>query len=544
MNDNVEKNDDDIDTSTHSYDLGEHETYIPLPPNCSILSLPHCTSSCNNSDTLNPTSLTSTHSSSHFQLPTDRDYRFYIANAMLLLFLDVMAVCISIAILPDTLVEFFNHGISCAGSLSKDDPSCKKANSAAAFASGVTTGVSALLTFAGSPIMGRISDSYGRKPLMIVSQILSLLPPFCLYLYSAYNISLYYYFITKSFSSVLDTTNLTLSYVADVCPPHHRSTAFGMLLAGLSFSVIVGPLIGSTVTVTNNYYICTVVALFALLYSFIIPESLRPQLRIPWSKQGINPFHSLRIISRYTLFRYLAAVVLLDWLSCEGQFTLIIPFMKLQFGIDSTWIMIVSIYWGAVGMFSQTIMLGIMVRYWSNKQIMLWGLACMIMSMIVYCLSFAQWTSFISIGFACMSLTTFPAISSIKSNAVGADEQGLIQGSLYGVRSLGGGIGPLLFTGLFSLFTWDDFPVYYPAAPYVLGAIIAIFTFVIGWRISDSVDPEEKQKFLTQQAEEKQQQQQISEHSINTNKLQTPLLSNSNSFIKPTILSDSINANQ
>lgn len=159
----------------------------------------------------------------------------------------------------------------------------------AEFAAGVVQAVSGLLTFFGSPFIGVLSDSMGRRPLLILAQATSMVPTALILLYSRGTLSLWPYFVAQATSGLIQSTAILLAFVADTLSPANRAAGFGLVLAFFSFSLLATPL---AATFIPDRYIFTVAigagAASTLYAAAVVPETLMPHLRKPWTVDKVR----------------------------------------------------------------------------------------------------------------------------------------------------------------------------------------------------------------------------------------------------------------
>lgn len=192
------------------------------------------------------------------------------------------------------------------------------------------------MTFFGSPLMGVLSDSMGRRPFVILSQASSLIPTALILLYSRGTISLWPYYIAQATSGFVHSIAILLAFVADTFSPANRAAGFGLVLAFFSFAILTTPLVGAFVPTQYIFTVAICVGIASTLYAVaFVPESLKPALRKPMSldkvraREGtvpratrrhsplspplqLNPLKDVGILFRTRLFRRLTACVMIQ----------------------------------------------------------------------------------------------------------------------------------------------------------------------------------------------------------------------------------------
>jgi DHA1 family tetracycline resistance protein-like MFS transporter len=188
------------------------------------------------------------------------------------------------------------------------------------------------------------------------------------------------------------------------------------------------------------------------------------------------------ILNRNNLLRCLGLIIFLLMLVLFGQLSIVYLYLHGRFGMNQQEHAIMTVVSGVCGVVVQSIGLRCCMRFLSNKSVMLMGLVCLAVSMVMYGVMWTQNLVFVIAPVASIGMLSFPAITALKSNALGADEQGAIQGALSAVRSVGGGVGPLMFNQLMSATqgtAWD-------AIPFYLGAVMCAMAVAIGVTVKEA----------------------------------------------------------
>ncbi|KAG8454713.1 hypothetical protein GDO86_001073 [Hymenochirus boettgeri] len=322
---------------------------------------------------------------------------------------------------------------------------------------GLIHGVKGLLSFLSAPLIGALSDVWGRKSFLLLTVFFTCAPIPLL------KISPWWYFAVISMSGVFAVTfSVIFAYVADITQEHERSTAYGLVSATFAASLVTSPAIGAYLSRAYGDTLVVVLASGVALLDigFIllaVPESLPEEMRpvswgAPISWEQADPFASLRKVGQDSTVLLICITVFLSYLPEAGQYSSFFLYLRQVIGFTSE---TVAAFIGVVGILSilaQTVVLGILMRSIGNKNTILLGLGFQILQLAWYGFGSQQWMMWAAGAVAAMSSITFPAISAVVSRNADPDQQGVVQGMVTGIRGLCNGLGPALYGFVFYLF--------------------------------------------------------------------------------------------
>ncbi|WP_341836047.1 TCR/Tet family MFS transporter [Chitinophaga pollutisoli] len=342
----------------------------------------------------------------------------------------------------------------------------------------------AIMQFFFAPILGGLSDKYGRRPVLLLSMAGMGID----YLFLAYAPNIFWLFVGRIIIGITGASMTAASaYIADISTPEKRAQNFGLLGSAFGVGFILGPVIGGTVSehwgLRAPFFLTAGMSLLNALYGyFILPESLKPENRRAFSWARANPWGGLRQMKQYrNIYPLLGAVVLI--------FTAI-------HAIQSNWtyytMLVFNWSTGMVGYslsFSgmmTIIVQGVLIRWLLPKigysRAVYIGLLIYGISFLLFGLATAGWMMFAILAFYGLGGIFGPSLQGIISNQVPPDEQGELQGTFTSLISLTNIVGPLLMTGLFHFFTQDTAPMYFPAAPFVMAAVLTLWGAMLAIR--------------------------------------------------------------
>ncbi|ETN77998.1 hypothetical protein RB195_017443 [Necator americanus] len=322
---------------------------------------------------------------------------------------------------------------------------------------GLVLGIKGILSFLSAPLVGALSDVYGRKIFLILTVFCTCMPIPCL------KISPWWYFALFSISGLFSVTfSVILAYVADITEKQDRSAAYGLVSATFAASLVTSPALGAWIS--DDYgdgavvLLATIIAAVDVLFIvFRVPESL-PVKRsasdvISW--ESADPFATLRLVWEDRLVLQLAVIVFLSYLPESGQFSCFFVYLKLVVGFSPE---AVAAFIGLVGILSvvaQTGVLQLLTTYFGMKHVITLGLLFQLVQLTWYGLGTQYWMMWAAGVLAAMSSITYPSISAFVSILSDKDKQGTVQGVVTGIRGLCQGFGPALFGFIFYLFDVD-----------------------------------------------------------------------------------------
>lgn len=340
----------------------------------------------------------------------------------------------------------------------------------------------AITQFLFSPLVGNLSDRYGRRPVLLAS-----LFGFAVdYVFLAFAPTLAWLFVGRIVAGITGASMTTASaYIADISTPENRAKNFGLIGAAFGLGFIIGPAIGGLLGGFGTrvpFMVAAGLCLLNFLYGFfILPESLKKENRRPFEWARAIPGVSLLKLRRYPS---LAALVLSLFLVYIGSHA-----------VHSNWSFfaierfqwspgMIGLSLAAVGLLVGIVQGGltrVVNPKLGNEKSVYTGLVLYAVGMLLFAFASQSWMMFVFLIPYCLGGICGPALQAIMAGSVPSNEQGELQGSLTGLMSLTTIIGPPVMTNIFAYFTGKAAPVYFPGAPFLLGAIFMIASAVIAY---------------------------------------------------------------
>ncbi|MGB8910571.1 MAG: TCR/Tet family MFS transporter [Candidatus Cybelea sp.] len=346
----------------------------------------------------------------------------------------------------------------------------------------------ALMQFFCSPLLGMLSDRVGRRPVILVSNAVTVVD----YAIMALAPNLSWLFAGRVLSGIASSNMSAASaYIADVTPPEKRAAAFGMIGSAFGLGFVLGPAIGGLVGNVNPRFTFWVAAGFALLNTlyglFVLPESLARERRTPrleWRRA--NPVGSLRLLRSHHELWGLTWVNFITYVGHEVFPNVWVIYCIAAFGWSTGSIGLTLALVGIVAAVNQATMVGPVVKRLGERRTLL---ASLIVAIIGLLLLGANNGIVFLVAAVIIALPMYQASSqALMTRRVSAAEQGELQGALGSVRGISMLIGPSLFTLVFALFAgpWKSLGLI--GAPWFLAAFFYAVSLAIAWRVTSHAD--------------------------------------------------------
>jgi DHA1 family tetracycline resistance protein-like MFS transporter len=377
--------------------------------------------------------------------------------------LDVLALGIMIPVLP-TIVLGFMEGDT--------------ADAAKVF--GLFATVWGLMQFLSSPLMGALSDRYGRRPVILIS---------CLglgldYIFMAVAPSLTLLFIGRVISGITAATISTaFAYIADVTPEDGRAKAFGVVGLAFGLGFVLGPAIGGLLGGLDPrlpFWVSAAACLINAAFGwFVLPESLPPERRMAFAWQRANPLGSFRLLSSQRQLLGLAAVDFLVNVAHQVLPSVFVLYAAFRYGWTETTVGLTLAFVGLCAALVQGLVVGPATAWLGSRRVLIAGMLCGGLGMTIYGL--APSGPWFLLGVPVMALwgVVGPTVMDLMSREVGPSEQGQLQGANSSSRSVTGLLGPAIFSATFAwLLHW------LPGAPFLLAALLLVAAAAVAWVVT------------------------------------------------------------
>ena len=384
----------------------------------------------------------------------------------LTLLIDITGLGIIIPVMPKLIGQLTGEGLSVASEYG-----------------GWLTFAYAFMQFIFAPILGNLSDKYGRRPVLL----LSLLGFGIDYLFLAFAPSIFWLFVGRIIAGIAGASMTTaMAYIADVSAPEKRAQNFGIVGAAFGLGFIIGPVLGGVLGQFGTripFFAAAGLALLNFLYGyFILPESLTKENRRPFNFKTANAWASLSRLKRYPKVLSLAGALVLVYLASYALQSVWTYYNMYKFGWTEA---LVGYSLGFVGITIAVVQGGlirIIIPKLGQERSLYIGLALYSFGYVLFAFASESWMMFAFMIPYSLGGIAGPALQGIMSNQVPPNEQGELQGTLTGLMSLTAIFGPLLMTHLFSAFTGKQAYIEFPGAPFLVGAVLLSASSVWAYR--------------------------------------------------------------
>jgi len=341
--------------------------------------------------------------------------------------------------------------------------------------------VFAAMQFVFSPILGSLSDRYGRRPIVLLSN-------FGLgadYLLMAWAPALPWLFVGRVISGLTASSIPTaMAYMADVTPHEKRAAAFGMLSAAFGVGFVLGPAMGGVLGGVNPrlpFLVAAGLSLLNGLYgTFVLPESLSLEHRNSFSWKRANPIGSLAMLARSKSLMLLSGVLLFGYLAQQSLMNVYVLYTDYRYHWSAR---TVGISLGVVGVF-QILYSGFAVRpltkRFGERFSIIFGLLGGAVGYTCFGLSNTGMLVWFAIPFLNLMSFTWPSAQALMSKDAAKSEQGHLQGAINGLRGAAGIIGPQIFTWIFAYSVGEHAVVNLPGSPFFCAALMLLVAVPIG----------------------------------------------------------------
>jgi len=350
----------------------------------------------------------------------------------------------------------------------------------AARTSGLLMFAFAGMQFVASPVLGNLSDRYGRRPVLLCS----LLAMVCNYLLMGWAPTLFWPFIGRIIGGVSASTyGIAMAYVADTFAPEKRAQYFALLGAGFGLGFIIGPAIGGFLGEYGTrmpFYAAACLTAINMVYGyFILPESLKSDNRRAFSMARANPLGALNQLRKYP---GVMALVLVYFTYMLGHFSL--PSIWAFFTIEKfNWSpRDIGFSLSAIGVamiIVQAFLIRRVLPIWGPTKTAVVGLVATSLSFVLYAFAPYGWMMYPIIAVGALQGFVVPSVQSIMSARVPSNAQGELQGAIGSMSGLVAILSPPFMTQLFAYFSSDESVVYFPGAPFIASAIFTLLALTL-----------------------------------------------------------------
>ena len=345
----------------------------------------------------------------------------------------------------------------------------------AALWGGVLATSFAVMQFLFGPILGSLSDRYGRRPILLLSLLVMGID----YLVMAVAPSIWLLLIARLVAGVTAATYSTATaFIADITPPDQRGARFGLIGAGFGIGFVLGPLIGGLLAGIDTrapFYAASALAFANLAFGWwVLPETVTEATRRPFTLARANPLGALRAVGRLPGVRLTLACFLILGIAMNVYPSIWAYYGQARFGWDSTMVGISLAIYGISFALGQALLVGPMIRRFGEHRAAHYGMWVDVTTLAALGLVTSPVLALMITPITALGGAVTPALQALASRAAPADAQGEVQGVLASLNAIAMITSPLIMTATFSAFTAPDAPVYAPGAPFLLASALML----------------------------------------------------------------------
>jgi DHA1 family tetracycline resistance protein-like MFS transporter len=348
---------------------------------------------------------------------------------------------------------------------------------------GILASLYSLMQFTFAPVLGSLSDRFGRRPVILLSLLGSGLD----YLLMAWAPTLPWFFLARIVSGITGANfSAATAYIADISPPEKRAANFGLIGAAFGAGFVFGPALGGVlgdVGLRVPFMVAGALTLLNWLYGLVVlPESLPVERRRAFSWRRANPVGALLALREHpVVFRMTGSFFLID-LAHQVLPSTWVLYTTYRYGWSATQVGLSLAIVGITAAIVQGGLTRVFVARMGERRTAMFGLIVTMLAYVGYGLATQGWMIYCILVVGALGMMTRPALQGLISRNVGADEQGSVQGTLSSIASVAGILGPPVATGLFGWFIGPKTPVTVPGAAFFFSSLLVMLAAVLAWR--------------------------------------------------------------
>ena len=340
----------------------------------------------------------------------------------------------------------------------------------------------AIMQFVFSPVIGNLSDQYGRRPVLL----LSLLGFGIDYIFLAFAPGIVWLFVGRIIAGITGASFTTATaYIADISTQQDRAKNFGMIGVAFGLGFIIGPAIGGLLGSFGSrvpFIVAACLTLLNALYGyFVLPESLSKENRRKFEWKRANPIGSLLFLKKYPAIGGLVFSFMLVYIAAHAVQSTWNFFTIEKFNWSEALIGISLAVVGLLVALVQGILIRVVNPLLGNERSVYIGLLFYAVGLFLFAFASQTWMMFAFLIPYCLGGIAGPALQAIISNHVPPNQQGELQGALTGLISVTTIIGPLMMTNLFAYFTQDNAPIHFSGAAFLMGALLMLGSALVAY---------------------------------------------------------------
>jgi DHA1 family tetracycline resistance protein-like MFS transporter len=341
----------------------------------------------------------------------------------------------------------------------------------------------ALMQFFFSPILGGLSDRFGRRPVVLLSNLGLSLD----YVLMALAPSLRWLFVGRVISGITSASISTaFAYIADITAPDKRAEVFGKIGVAFGAGFILGPALGGLLGDVDPrlpFWVAAGLSFANALYGWLIlPESLPPERRSPWRWKSANPVGAVHLLSSDRVLAGLSIANFVAQLAHVVLPSVFVLYATYRYGWSTTMVGATLAIVGICSMIVQGAAIGPIVRRLGERRALLLGFGCGAIGFFIFATAPNGFLSWLGIPFMALWGLAGASTQALMTRLVTPEQQGQLQGATTSVQSVSQMLGPFLFTLTFAYFIGGQAPFKLPGAPFFLASALLLLALLISVR--------------------------------------------------------------
>jgi DHA1 family tetracycline resistance protein-like MFS transporter len=338
----------------------------------------------------------------------------------------------------------------------------------------------AIAQFIFGPVIGNLSDRFGRRPVLLFSLLAFSVD----YAVMGLAPTLSWLFLGRVIAGIAGASYSTANAcVADISPPDKRAQNFGLMGAAFGIGLILGPAIGGMLGDLGPrapFFAAAALGLTNFVYGyFLLPETLAPESRRPFSWRRANTLGTLLQMRKYPVVLGMAGVLFLWQLGHQSLPNVWAYYTKLKFGWNESAIGLSLAFAGVTMIIVQGGLTRVIIPRLGERRAAMLGISVAIFAFLGYAFAPTGWALYVVMTFASLMGLAYPSMNGLMSRQIPASAQGELQGGVASMFSLTAILGPIITTQLFGYFTSSAAPVYFPGAPFAFSSALALLCAVL-----------------------------------------------------------------
>jgi DHA1 family tetracycline resistance protein-like MFS transporter len=390
-----------------------------------------------------------------------------VAFVLIVILLDTLGIGLVLPVLP-RIIERFLHG-----NLER-----------ASHTYGLFLALYAVMQFVFAPIVGGLSDRFGRRTVILTS----LAGAACDYVLLAFAPTLGWLFVGRILAGMTGASfAAATAYIADVTPPEKRAASFGLVGAAFGVGFVLGPGLGGLlggVSLRAPFLAAAALNLVNFLYGvFVLPESLGRENRRPFAWRRANPLGAIKNLGRSPIVRGLTATIVCSYLAQQLLRSTWALYTEARFGWSPGQVGLSLVCVGVAAAVVQGVLLRKLMPLLGERRAMLFGIVASVLGYAAIGLANRSWMLYVLVFPFALEGLIEPSTKALLTREVGATEQGELQGSLGSLLSMTSIVGPIAGTALFARFAPAEASPHVPGAVFLAGALLNVIGLLLAVRL-------------------------------------------------------------